>query len=82
MNVGKTPQNPIKGKLFNNKFVLHNEWRLTTDSGCSNWINKALRADPGYLRLHHKTIQSTSISTLNIRVCKFEFQQQLKACKD
>ncbi|WMV42710.1 hypothetical protein MTR67_036095, partial [Solanum verrucosum] len=29
-----------------------------TDSKCSSWINRALDADHGYLRLHHKTMQA------------------------
>ena len=32
-----------------------------TNSGVFNWINSALRADPGYLRLHHETMHTTAL---------------------
>ncbi|WMV30889.1 hypothetical protein MTR67_024274 [Solanum verrucosum] len=35
-----------------------NARRLTTDSGVLSWINDVQDADPGYLYLHHKTMQA------------------------
>ena len=57
--LGQTPQHPNKTKLrTQNNRVLRKTRRLTTDSGVLNWINGVLDADPGYLRLHHKTMQA------------------------
>ena len=40
------------------KDVLKNARRPTTNSEAQYGINKALRADPGYLRQHHETMQA------------------------
>nr|AAT39301.2 Late blight resistance protein, putative [Solanum demissum] len=32
--------------------------QLTTDSGVLSWINDVQDADPGYLNLHHQTMQA------------------------
>ena len=57
--LGQTPQHPNKTKLgTQNIRVLRKARRLTTDSGVLSWINGMLDADPGYLRLHHKTMQA------------------------
>ena len=38
--------------------VLQNARRLTTNSEAQSGISEALRADPGYLRLHHQFMQA------------------------
>ena len=57
--LGQTPQHPNRTKLSTqNNWVLRNARRLTTDSGVLSWINDVQDADPGYLYLHHKTMQA------------------------
>ena len=57
--LGQTPQHLNKTKLREqNNRVLRKARRLTTDYGVLNWINGVPDADPGYLRLHHKTMQA------------------------
>ena len=57
--LGQTPQLLNKTKIgTQNNRVLRKARRLTTDSGVLSWINDVQDADPGYLNLHHKTMQA------------------------
>ena len=55
---GQIPQHSIILGLKSPKSILQNARRITIDFECSNLINEALDANPSYLGLHHKTLQS------------------------
>uniref|UniRef100_M1DCB1 Late blight resistance protein n=1 Tax=Solanum tuberosum TaxID=4113 RepID=M1DCB1_SOLTU len=38
--------------------ILRKQGGSPLNSECSNWINEALDADPGYVRLHHNKMQA------------------------
>ena len=71
MNVWIEPTTFGNGKTRNHKKNPLNANRLTNDFGAQNWINKPLRADLGYLRLHHETMQANWHQYIECMIMRF-----------